>query len=642
MDWDDVSSNGRVGHAPTIGDVVAQRFNRRAAVKGLLATGVIAGLAPSLSACATAQDKKGRSRFPGFDELARGIDARDHVAPGYDADVLIRWGDPLFRDTGAFDPLRQSAADQARRFGYNNDFVGLVSLPSRSRGEQRALLCVNHEYTNAELMFPGAAGRPLTAEECEIEKAAHGGSVVEIVRAAGGRWRYLPDSRYNRRITATTPMELSGPAAGSRRLATVADPEARRVLGTINNCAGGITPWGTWLMAEENFNYYFVGEPAGAELASYRRYGLGHAERQWGRFDPRFDLGRTPNEPNRFGWVVEVDPTDPNSVPKKRTALGRFKHEGAETVLNRDGRVVVYMGDDQRFDYVYKFVTAEAYDPLDPARNRDLLDTGTLYAARFDADGSLAWLPLVHGRGPLTAENGFAAQADVVIEARRAADLLGATPMDRPEDVEPDPRTGRVYVMLTNNSRRAAEQIDAANPRAANAFGHIIEIVEPDGDFAAERAHWNILVKCGDPEAAEVGAMWGPGTSDDGWFAYPDNVAIDSEGRLWVSTDGPEQGMRCANGVWTVEPDGPARGRSTLFYRGPTGAEICGPRFSPDGTTFFAAIQHPADEGQNFPPHGRPSTFEDPSTRWPDFDSAMPPRPSVVAIRRRDGARVGS
>jgi uncharacterized protein len=613
MSWDDVPSNPQVGLAPTIGDVIAQRYSRRGALKGLLAAGVIAGLAPTMAAPAAA-----RSRAPAFRELGRGIDHDHHVAPGHSADVLIRWGDPLFPGTGPFDPMRQSAADQERRFGYNNDFVGLVALPPRARGEQRALLCVNHEYTSPELMFPGAAGGLLSAEQCAIEKAAHGGSVVEIVKPARGKWRYLVDSRYNRRITADTPMSLTGPAARSPRLATAADPQARRVLGTLNNCAGGITPWGTWLMAEENFNGYFMGETKGPEAANYQRYGVGNADRQWGRHDPRFDLARTPNEPNRFGWVVEVDPSDPASTPKKRTALGRFKHEGAESVVNRDGRVVVYMGDDQRFDYVYKFVTAGAYDPRNPARNRDLLDSGTLYVARFDADGSVAWLPLVHGRGPLTAANGFASQADVVIEARRAADLLGATPMDRPEDVEPDPRTGRVYVMLTNNVRRSPEQVDAANPRAANAFGHIIEIVEPDGDFAAERARWDIVVKCGDPAI----------------------VAVDAEGRLWVSTDGPENGMACANGVWAVESAGPQRGRSTLFYRGPTGAEICGPRFSSDGRTFFAAVQHPADDGEHYPPHGRPSTFEDPSTRWPDFDPAMPPRPAVVAITRRDGGRI--
>ncbi|MFN3944135.1 MAG: PhoX family protein [Allosphingosinicella sp.] len=641
MDRDDVPTNPHAGSAPTIGDLIARRWDRRGALKGLLGAGVIAGLAPQLSACAGLGEARASAGGARFAELGRGIDTDHHVAPGHRADVLIRWGDPLFPGMGPFDPMRQSAADQARRFGYNNDFVGLVPLPPRARGEQRALLCVNHEYTSAGMMFPGAAGRALTAGECEIEQAAHGGTVVEIARAPGGRWRYLQDSRYNRRITASTPMELTGPAAGSPRLATAADPAARRVLGTLNNCAGGITPWGTWLMAEENFNGYFTGAAAGPEAANHRRYGVGEGGRPWGRFDPRFDLARTPNEPNRFGWVVEVDPADPASAPKKRTALGRFKHEGAESVVNRDGRVVVYMGDDQRFDYVYKFVTADAFDPRDPARNRDLLDNGTLYVARFDADGTLAWLPLVHGRGPLVAANGFASQADVVIEARRAADLLGATPMDRPEDVEPDPRTGRVYVMLTNNARRTADQVDAANPRAANAFGHIVEIVEPDGDFAAERARWDILVKCGDPEVARVGAMWGPGTSRDGWFAYPDNVAVDSEGRLWVSTDGPEEGMGCANGVWTVEAEGPRRGRSTLFYRGPTGAEICGPRFFPDGATFFAAVQHPGEDGENYPPHGRPSTFADPSTRWPDFTPDIPPRPSVVAIRRDDGGRIG-
>jgi uncharacterized protein len=635
MDRDDIPSNGRIGHVPTIGDVIAARFSRRQALGGLLGTAAIAALGRPAAALA-------QGRADGFRELARGVDATHHVAPGHSADVLIRWGDPLFAGMSPFDPHRQSAADQARRFGYNNDFVGFLPLPARARGEQRGLLCVNHEYTNVELMFPDAAPRTLSAEQVAIDQMAHGGSVVEIVRPRGGAWRYLPDSRYNRRITAATPMRLTGPAAGHRRLATAADPAARTVLGTLNNCAGGMTPWGTWLMAEENFNGYFSGEfEAGPEAANYRRYGLAaQGWRNWGRHDPRFDMARAPNEANRFGWVVEVDPRDPTSVPRKRTALGRFKHEGAETVVNRDGRVVVYMGDDQRFDYVYKFVTAGRFDPRRPAAARDLLDEGTLYVARFDADGTVAWLPLVYGQGPLDEANGFASQADVVIETRRAADLLGATPMDRPEDVEPDPARGRVYVMLTGLTTGPESRTNAANPRADNRFGHIIEIVEPGGDFAATRSRWDILVKCGDPADPAHGARWGAGTSANGWFGQPDNVAIDAAGVLWVATDGPEHGMACANGVWAVRPDGAERGRASLFFRGPTGAEICGPRFTPDHRTFFAAIQHPGEDGEYFAPHGRPSTFADPSTRWPDFRPDMPPRPSVVAITRRDGAPI--
>ncbi|WP_145916985.1 PhoX family phosphatase [Erythrobacter sp. QSSC1-22B] len=637
---DFVPSNPTLGQTATIGELIDQRYSRRGAMKGMLGAATIAGISTGLGGCVTAGTQAiGQSTFV---ELKRGVDTMHHVAPGHDANILIRWGDPLMEGDGDFNPLRQSAEDQERRFGYNNDYIGFLPLPSESRGEQRGLLCVNHEYSIAPLMLPGAAGRELTAAECEIEKAAHGGTIVEVVKC-GRNWRYVQGSGYNRRITGRTPgINMTGPAASSPRLVTSADPTGRSVVGTLNNCAGGITPWGSYLLAEENFNGYFSGTAVGPEAANHKRYGVPGGWYEWAKHDSRFDVGQEPNEPNRFGWIVEIDPMDPTSTPKKRTALGRFKHEGAESVHNRDGRVVVYSGDDQVFDYVYKFVTAERFDPARPETGRDLLDAGTLYVARFDADGTVEWMPLIHGAGPLTAANGFADQADVLIETRRAADLLGATPMDRPEDVEPDPRSGRVYVMLTNNTRRDADNVDPANPRAGNAFGHIIEIVETDGDFTATRSTWNMLVRCGDPAVAEVGALWGPGTSENGWFGSPDNVAIDSDGRLWVSTDGKEVLNQCANGVWRVDTEGPTRGRSQLFFRTPTGAELCGPRFIRDEETLFVAVQHPADDGEAYPPHARPSTFADPSTRWPDFDPLMPPRPSVLTITRSGGGKIGT
>ena len=551
----------------------------------------------------------------------------------------------MFADSPDFDPMNQTAESQLKQFGYNNDYVGFVPLDETG---DHGLLVVNHEYTNAELMFPNWAtigkdgeGKDkvmmgeFTREIVDIEMAAHGGTVIEI-RKQNGKWAPVLDGKMNRRLHVGTEMMLTGPAAGHDRLKTNADASGTKVFGTLNNCAGGVTPWGTWLMAEENFHGYFTGElPKGhRETENYERYGAPAGWYNWGQHHERFDVSKEPNEPNRFGWVVEVDPMDPNSLPKKRTALGRVKHEGAESVLNTDGRVVFYCGDDERFDYVYKFVTAAKYNPDDRAANMDLLDDGTLYVARFNEDGTVDWMPMVHGTGPLTETNGFASQADVVIEARRAGDLLGATKMDRPEDVQPNAKTGKVYCMLTNNTRRKEGDENPANPRANNAFGHIIEITETDGDFASTKSTWEVLLKCGDPSVAEVGASFSSATTANGWFGMPDNCAIDADGRLWVSTDGNSaKKTGRADGLWAVDTEGEARATSKLFFRVPVGAEMCGPLFDPKGETVFLAVQHPGDEGL--------ATFEQPATRWPDFKDDMPVRPAVVAVTRQGGGKIG-
>lgn len=613
--------------------LIDRRLDRRGFIGGLSAVSafVAAGCTISATAPALADAKPSEHNFS-FEEISRGLDATHHVAPGHSAEVLIRWGDALFDDSPVFDPFNQTADAQRRQFGYNNDFIGLLAL-----SDTRALMCVNHEYTSTTLMLPSvSAAYPasITREHSEIELAAHGGTIVEIEKISG-RWKPVVGSRFNRRITAdTTPMNVTGPAAGHVRLQTKDDPTGRNVAGTMNNCAGGITPWGTYLMAEENFNGCFMGElPDGhPEKANHDRYGVPGGWYQWGKFFDRFDVSKQPNEPNRFGWIVEVDPMDPTSTPKKHTALGRFKHEGAESVVAPDGRLVVYMGDDQMFDYLYKFVSDSRVNTEDRKANRDLLDAGTLYVAKFYDDGRVDWMPLVHGRGPLTRDNGFASQADVLIETRRAADLLEATPMDRPEDVEPDPKTGRVWVMLTNNSRRVEEDANAANPRPKNLFGHIIEIQEPDGDFAATQSSWDFLVKCGDPATAAVGATWNPMTSENGWFGSPDNCAIDPMGGLWVATDGNE-GTGAADGLWAMETNGEARGTGRAFFRAPVGAELCGPRFTEDGKTLFVAVQHPGDSDG--------ATFENPATRWPDFISPTPPRPAIVMIHNDKGEMIG-
>lgn len=653
--FDDIPTNPNLGN--TIGDVINRRYGRRDILRGALGAsaatalfGTTAMIAPKQAAAASAAD----SRYV-FDELAWGNDERHHIADGYDADVLLRWGDPITADAPDFDPQDQSAEKQLKQFGYNNDYVGYAEIEPG-----RGMLCVNHEYTNEEVMFPGlgrqdrAGFEGMTRELVDIEMAAHGGTVVEIAKGSDNKWTVLRSSPRNRRVTPLdTEMTFSGPAAGHDRLKTNADPTGMKVIGTLNNCAGGMTPWGTYLMAEENFHGYFwtdkvndEGRPdvsEQAEAKSMRRYGVPGRWYAWGKFHDRFNIDKEPNEPNKFGYVVEVDPMNPDATPIKHTALGRFRHEGSETTIASDGKLVIYSGDDNRFDYQYKWVSAEAVTEANAVFGSSLMSEGTLYVARFNDDGTIDWLPLVHGQGPLTAENGFESQADVAIDTRLAADLLGATPMDRPEDAQPR-GDGTAYIMLTNNTRRKADQVDAANPRAESSFGHIIEIKEDGGNHSATKGTWSILVKCGDPTLAEVGAQWNPETSENGWFGSPDNCAIDADGRLWISTDqGRSWGKTGkSDGLYSLETEGELRGHSKLFFRCPVGGELCGPYFTEDAETLFLAVQHPGTDGtKDFAGFERNSTFEDPATRWPDFQDGIPPRPSVLVVTKQGGGKIG-
>lgn len=600
---------------PTLEDVVGARLSRRAMLRGMLA-GAAAASVPVRAKAAPQLT---------FEELAPVLDDKHHLATGYDAQVLLRWGDPILLGAPAYHPRQLSEAAQLGQYGYNNDFSVYLPLDPK-RPNAHGLLCVNHEYTDPQLMFPGLTRRNaaslLTPEQAMTEQAAHGHSVVEIEKAKGG-WRVVQGGRFNRRITARTPMRISGPAAGHGRLRTSEDPTGRRVLGTIGNCGGGKTPWGTVLISEENVDVYFEGPNTSArEADNHARLGTDRPSYMaWHRFEKRWRVNEEPHEPNRFGWVVELDPFDPTSTPVKRTALGRLKHESATVVVNRDGRVVVYSGDDERFEYLYRFVSARKYDPKNPAANRDLLDDGELCAARFDPDGHVEWLPLVFGQGALTEVNGFFSQADVLIESRRAAEVVGATPMDRPEDVEWDPVTGRIFVALTNNNKRAEDDVNAANPRCYNHHGHILELDIEGGDYAARAHGWTMFLMGDDPRAR-----------GGRWLSCPDNFAFDAKGRMWICTDGQDKcGM--SDSLYASEISGPYRGFARRFFNAPRGAEVTGPSFTPDGSTLFLCIQHPAQETG--------STFDDPSTRWPDFDPAAPPRPSLLAITKQGGGPLG-
>ena len=584
------------------------------------------------AACAISPRKVEAGQGARFDPLPGPQDA---LAPGYSRQVVIRWGDPLWTGRPDVEPMDLDAEEAEFRFGYNNDYVAFFPLPKPEGFDEAGLLVINHEYPTPHLMFPGItdAKSPssLTAEQARATLSAVGMTVIEI-RRRGEAWAVVPDSHFARRVTARTPIRISGPAAGDRALMTSADPSGEWVFGTHDNCNGGMTPWGTYLSGEEGSSGFFGGDISGllneAALRRYHYSGLDdEGDYAWPRAEQRFNLRNEPNEPNRFEWVVELDPFDPEAPPVKRTALGRFAHEGAHCAVCPDGRVAVYLGDDWEFEYIYKFVTRDAYNPDDRAANRNLLDNGVLHVARFDAEGHVDWLPLVHGEGPLTQANGFSDQADVLVRARVAADLLGATPMDSPEGYQPNPKNGRVYVVLTGNEAREPGQENPANPRARNEFGHLLELVPPerDGapDHAARRYDWRVLLLCGGRKVDATEQGFDPRTEPGGRFVAPDNINFDPAGRLWICSDGP--GELGEDGLWVMPLDGPDAGFSQLVYRPPLGAECCGPAFTPSGETMFVSVQHPAE---NLTSLDLAKGF------WPDYKPGQPPRPSVIAITR--------
>jgi secreted PhoX family phosphatase len=624
----------------TFETVVARVVSRRSLLKSGAMAAVVLGTGCTVGRSAPAAPAAPPAPDPlAFTPIEPGLDDDVIVPQGYGYAVLLKWGQPILAGAPDFAFTAQTPEAQAGQFGYNCDFVTYLPQP-----DGQGVLWVNHEYTNPEIMFPDWNEAAPTRVQADVELAAHGGSIVVLTPAggAGGGPQVVVGHALNRRITAETPMELTGPAAGADLLKTAEDPTGTRVRGMLNNCAGGTTPWGTVLTCEENFDQYFANVQAVTDArvrALHDRidFDQGATERMWELHHGRFDLARTPTEPFRFGWVVEIDPTDPTWTPRKRTAMGRFKHEGATAKVAADGRVAFYMGDDTRFEYVYKFVTAGRYAEGDRAANLGLLDEGTLYAARFDGDaqgrGTGTWLPLVQGQSGLTPDRGFATQADVVINARGAADVVGATPMDRPEDVQAHPSNGKVYGVFTNNDERGTEANpgpDAANPRPKNVGGHIIELTEEGGDAAATRFGWEIFMLAGDPAD--------PSTSFAGFpkdqvspIASPDNLVFDNSGNMWLSTDGQPDAIGFNDGFYAVPVDGQDRGHVRMFARVPRGAEATGPAFTPDGTTFFAAVQHPGEGG----------SIAQPLSDWPD--RAQPPRPSVVTIRRQQGdPRIGA
>jgi hypothetical protein len=685
---------------PHLTEIVETAIARNPARRAFLRTGLGVSLLPFLGSVAACGDSDAETieQVLGFKSVGTSSGDTVVVPEGYRAETLVRWGDPLMAGAPEFrGDASETSAEAELQIGDNHDamhFFGFKSADGSERSDS-GLLVINHEYINPEYYYaPGTDPAnwllPFTAEKARKGLAGHGISVVEVRRKSDGGWESVRGSAYNRRITGYTPMEITGPARGHELLRTAADPAGAQVLGTLNNCAAGVTPWGTYLTCEENFNGYFGWNGSRTASAPENRYGIakdgfGYL---WHTVDPRFDVNANPNEPNRFGWVVEIDPFTPGGTPKKRTALGRFKHENAEVVIAGNGRVIVYMGDDERNDYIYKFVSAGTYAP-GAASNANLLDSGTLYVGRFEAGavagdriGTGTWVPLVFGQGGLDEANGFSSQADVLIRARQAADRVGATMMDRPEWIAANPKkSGEIYIALTNNNRRgttpassnlangtsvagsARPAVDDANPRADNQWGHILRWSEAGGDPTATTFTWDIFLLAGNPKAVTDRTNLRSGSANvtaENMFNSPDGLRFDSTGRLWIQTDGANSNSGNFDGQGNNQmlAADVASGEVRRFLVGPSGCEITGVTWTPDRKTMFVNVQHPGEMGShaNRPRKADGSFYGDndiarDAARFSTFPNAGDatlkgssprPRSCTIVVRRGDGGVVGA
>ena len=600
--------------------LVERALSRRSVIGGGVSLGAAAfvvGAGPLAPMAAFAAG----DRF-GFEPVAANTLDTVTVPKGYHWHVVARWGDPLWSDAPGFDQgTRGTGASQERAFGDNNDGMALFA------DGRHTVFAVNNEYVNRAIMYPG--GAPETADDVRKGKAGHGVSVMEI-EERDGTWSIVQDSPYNRRITADTPMEITGPARGHELLKTADDPAGVRSLGTWNNCGNGRTPWGTYLACEENFNGYFSSSDPDLPIGpAFNRYGVGLKDRgyAWASEDERFDIARHPNEPNRAGYVVEISPLDPVSTPKKRTALGRFKHENAELVLAADGRVVVYMGDDERGEFIYRFVSEGRY--AEGGDNADLLDSGRLFAARFADGGRGEWVALT------PEATGMASLAEICVHTRMAASAVGATTMDRPEWVAANPRKAEVYCCLTNNKNRGKKPnkggdptpVGGPNPRPANLYGQIVRWRPDGGDHLADGFSWNLYVVAGNPTVHSDANAGSKNVTPDNMFNSPDGLAFDANGMLWIQTDGKysnKDGFAGQGNNQMLVGD-PETGEIRRFMVGPKECEVTGIAWSTDRKTLFVGIQHPGEKGNSHFPDGGDSV----------------PRSSVIAIKREDGGLIG-
>ncbi len=629
-DWDEV--NFPRPEQQDFDRVVERAISRRGFLGSALAFGSGAAvMGTSFLKGSTAMAAQ-TTRFA-FEQLPPQTDGTVHVPEGYSWDVLVRWGDPLFSDAPEFDAATGIPTEGSDRvFGENTDGMELFSIGTTQ------LLVVNSEYTNRKINLPAAQeGVPASADDVLRLQNFQGVTVMEVAEGENG-WEVVVDSPYNRRITNNTPMMLDGPAAGHDLLKTAADPTGTMSLGTMNNCGSGRTPWGTYLACEENFNGYF-GSTAGSHdaqsethKAGFKRYGVGTDG--WGydyhKWDARFDVATNPNEPHRAGYIVEIDPTDPNSTPIKRTALGRFKHENAACAIAPDGRVVVYMGDDERGEYMYKWVSRDVYVP--GGDTSTLLSEGQLFTAKFNDDMTGTWIAL-------TPEDTGMTEAEIAVFTRMAATEVSATTMDRPEWIAVNPTAVEAYCCLTNNSRRGATNDDgsirtnaagepmvpnAPNPREINRYGQIVRWRPHNDDHAASTFDWDLYVMAGNPTVHTEGPYAGSANINAGnLFNSPDGMMIDSTGLIWIQTDGDDdnEGDFAGMGNNQMLAGDPATGEIRRFLTGPNGCEVTGLTWSADKRTMFVGIQHP----------GAP---------FPDGEGSLP-RSSIVVVKRNDGALIG-
>ncbi len=658
---DEVPSNRSAN--PTMYDVIDARASRRGFLVGGLATIATGLFGAGLSGRAAMATTTAASGLLGFAPVPLSKEDTVVVPAGYKVQVLAPWGTPVTGDMPVFVPGGNTGAEQAMQVGMHHDGMHYYPIDGSSTD---GLLVMNHEYVEPRLLhavkWKGqaldgdtvvfAADGSRDADEVLKEMNAHGCTVTRVQRGADGQWSILADAA-NRRITALTEMTISGPAAGSAHLITKFSPDGIKTRGTLNNCAYGATPWNTYMTAEENWAGYFIN--ADAEMPrEHKRYGVSAEESRYGwektvgNTDEtiRFNAAATGasaaedyrNEPSTFGWMVEINPFDPASIPVKRTHLGRFAHEGVVFAPAVAGKpVVCYSGDDSRFEYIYKFVSATPYDPA--TASGDLLDTGTLYVAKFNEDGSGEWLALAPGENGLTPENGFADLADILVNTRTAADQAGATKMDRPEWGTVDPKTGEVYFTLTNNNRRDMTQIDAVNPRAENNFGQIVRWTYDGADHSQTAFKWELFVIAG---SARTSLTFNDEVlGDDNTFACPDGIWCDQNSRLWIQTDmgdiGPDQkGPLEPFGMNAMLAADPATGDIRRFLTGPWGQEITGVISTPDGTTMFVNVQHPGahSSAEEFAAGKYGSGF-------PDYNGT-PPRSATLVITREDSGVIGA